>query len=209
LLASPLQPFLVHPIVDRFQALGIFNSTPHQAPNHVLINEYKPGEGIMPHEDGSAYARVVATVSLGASICLDITSKPGRDRDDEEIESQTEAKNGKYDNKSSANELGDSERPHSAPAQKYNLPTRIIQEPRSLLVTTGAAYTDLLHGILATETDKDLSPDTVANWDLLSDPQTIIAAGGRIERATRISLTYRDVLKVSSAASKVLGGLSK
>ena len=38
----------------------------------VLINEYLPGQGIMPHKDGAAYHPVVCTVSLGASLCLDI-----------------------------------------------------------------------------------------------------------------------------------------
>lgn len=53
----------------------MFEYAPHKAPNHVLVNEYKPGEGIMAHEDGAAYWPVVATVSLGASIVLDIYEK--------------------------------------------------------------------------------------------------------------------------------------
>lgn len=28
----------------------IFADSPHQRPNHVLINEYPPGIGIMPHK---------------------------------------------------------------------------------------------------------------------------------------------------------------
>lgn len=55
----------------------IFESSPHGAPNHVLINEYQPGEGILPHEDGSAYFPVVCTVSLGAHTVLDVYSKGG------------------------------------------------------------------------------------------------------------------------------------
>mmetsp|Transcript_32307 Transcript_32307/g.55886 ORF Transcript_32307/g.55886 Transcript_32307/m.55886 type:complete len:270 (-) Transcript_32307:12-821(-) len=35
-------------------------------PNHVLINEYQPGQGILPHTDGPAYFPLVATVSLGS-----------------------------------------------------------------------------------------------------------------------------------------------
>lgn len=76
LLASPLPAWLMSPIVDpRFEALGIFNDAPHQAPNHVLVNEYQPGQGIMPHEDGAAYYPLVATVSLGAPIVLDMYHK--------------------------------------------------------------------------------------------------------------------------------------
>ncbi len=39
------------------------------------MNEYLPGQGILPHEDGNAYYPVVATVSLGAAIVLDVYAK--------------------------------------------------------------------------------------------------------------------------------------
>jgi alkylated DNA repair protein alkB family protein 6 len=180
LLASPLPAYLTNPVVQRFTALGIFTDTPHQQPNHVLINEYRPGEGIMPHEDGSAYAPVVATVSLGSTLCLKLSHKPTPEGD-----------------------LTDSS------ATQSSLPTRILQEPRSLLITTGHAYGELMHGIASVEVDEDLNADTVANWGLLADPETIVQAGGRNVRGTRVSLTYRDVLKVSSAANKVLGGFGR
>lgn len=166
----PLPSWLSSPVVDRFHALNLFTSTPHAAPNHVLLNEYNPGEGIMPHEDGDAYAPIVATVSLCDSLCLDIYSKPSITDDGEA-----------------------SRRPI----------TRILQEPRSLLVTTGHAYETLLHGIANVEKDEDLSAETIANWDLLGD-KTIFEGGVNV-REKRISLTYRDVLKVSSAASKIFG----
>lgn len=178
-------------MIDRFKVLGIFNHTPHKQPNHVLINEYNRGEGIMPHEDGSAYADVVATVSLGASLCLEITPKP---MEEDESPDRTEAAVGT---------------PGALPSSEYSIPTRILQEPRSLLITTGQAYKDLLHGISPIEIDENLNADTVANWNLLSDSTAFEEAGGRNERGTRVSLTYRDVLKVSSAASRVLGGLGK
>lgn len=78
---------------------------------------------------------------------------------------------------------------------------RILQEPRSLLITTDSLYTDYLHGIADIEEDIDLSPDSIANWALLrsSDPFT----GGQNIRQTRTSLTYRDVLKVSKVGSKL------
>src|ERR1700761_6696700 len=47
---------------------------------------------------------------------------------------------------------------------------RILQEPRSLLITTGTLYTDCLHGIADIEEDVGLSPQTVANWNLLGSP---------------------------------------
>lgn len=147
----------------------------------MLINEYKPGEGIMPHEDGGAYAPVVATISLGGSLCLDVVLKP------------------------SSNSDNDAEESNNA----YNVPTRILQEPRSLLITTGDSYRGLMHGIDFIEVDENLSAETIANWGLLMAKEKIEEAGGRNVRETRVSLTYRDVLKVSSAASKVLGGFGR
>lgn len=116
----------------------------------------------MPHEDGAAYAPVVATVSLGAPIVLDVYEKAV------DGEAQREIKH------------------------------RVLQEPGSLLVTTGEAYESLLHGISPITKDENLN--AVINWELLGDKERFEPMqGGAIERQTRISLTYRDVLKVSKA----------
>ena len=81
LLESPLPTWLTEPVITRLLSYpvsnaneqdDIFKKSPHGAPNHVLINEYQAGQGIMPHKDGAAYYPVVCTVSLGASLCLDI-----------------------------------------------------------------------------------------------------------------------------------------
>ena len=34
-------------------------------PNHILLNEYLPGQGIIPHIDGDLFYPTIATVSLG------------------------------------------------------------------------------------------------------------------------------------------------
>lgn len=78
---------------------------------------------------------------------------------------------------------------------------RILQEPRSLLVTTGDLYTEYLHGISDIDEDVNLSGQTVANWDCLGSPGDF--QDGRNRRSTRTSLTYRDVLKVSKLANKL------
>lgn len=108
---------------------------------------------------------MVCTVSLGASLCLNLH----RSKEDGALDPE--------------------------PAW------RILQEPRSLLITTENLYTDYLHGIADVKEDSDLSADTVANWSLLRDPDAF--ADGRNVRQTRTSLTYRDVLKVSKAANKI------
>lgn len=86
LLEQPLPTWLIDPMVPRLQAIPLalegeakmdhaFASSPHGAPNHVLVNVYEPGQGIMPHEDGAAYWPVVATVSLGSAIVLELYGK--------------------------------------------------------------------------------------------------------------------------------------
>lgn len=125
----------------------------------------------MPHEDGAAYAPVVATISLGGSIVLEVWEKL------------------------------DSSRAEQSDIRKF----RILQEPGSLLVTTGEAYTSLLHGISPITVDEDLRAETVVNWDLLGDKARVENAGGVNVRETRVSLTYRDVLKVSKVGIGILG----
>jgi alkylated DNA repair protein alkB family protein 6 len=169
-----MPPWLTDPAVDRISSLGIFEEAPHGV-NHCLINEYLPGQGIMPHEDGDAYFPVVATVSLGGTLVLDVTEKRNVDGNVS---------------------------PNDAKVPKR---WRVLQEPRSLLLTTGSAYTDTLHGIAEITEDSDLGPDTVANWSLLGDREVIEANGGCNTRTDRISLTYRDVKKVSKVASKLFG----
>ncbi|KAJ6119473.1 Oxoglutarate/iron-dependent dioxygenase [Penicillium sp. IBT 18751x] len=179
LLDSPLPRWLVSPVIEpRLRSLGIFNDAPHGAPNHVLVNEYHPGQGIMPHEDGGAYYPLVATVSLGAPIVLDVYTKSSRD--DEKVDRDT----------------------HRIQKPQY----RILQERRSLLITGADLYTKYLHGIAETTTDEDLSTDTICNWDLLRE--TELYRAGWYKRETRTSLTYRDVLKVAKMGNslKFLGG---
>lgn len=44
--------------------------------NHVLVNEYLPGQGIMPHQDGPAYFPVVAIISLGSPAVMRFSPHP-------------------------------------------------------------------------------------------------------------------------------------
>ncbi|KAK6523253.1 hypothetical protein TWF694_006142 [Orbilia ellipsospora] len=162
----------------------IFTSSPHHRPNHVLINEYPPGTGIPSHQDGAAYFPVVCTVTLSSHTVLEITPKQVTD---------STTTNENNENTAECND-----------GVKY----KIYQEPLSLLITTDEIYTSHLHGISATTTDENLSPSTINNWNLLSDDtRNMIQAGeGKVERTeTRVSLTYRDVLKVTDAG-KVFGG---
>ena len=47
---------------------GIF--PPERPPNHVLVNDYGPTEGIMAHTDGPLYWDRTATISMGGDVVL-------------------------------------------------------------------------------------------------------------------------------------------
>ncbi|KAN0113551.1 putative alpha-ketoglutarate-dependent dioxygenase ABH6 [Russula decolorans] len=68
LVAQSLPHFVCNypDLISRIASTGAFDASPHQRPNHVILNEYLPGQGIMPHQDGPAYHPVVATLSLGS-----------------------------------------------------------------------------------------------------------------------------------------------
>ena len=56
--------------IDKVHQLGIFGDENTTKPNHVLINEYEPGQGISPHLDGSLFYPTIATISLGSHTVL-------------------------------------------------------------------------------------------------------------------------------------------
>lgn len=100
---------------EKISSLGAFSG---RTANHVLVNEYKPGEGIMPHEDGPLYHPTVTTVSLGSHTLLDfyapISSAEGDD----------------------------------APQTEENrFLFSLLVRPRSLLILQDEMYQRLLHGI--------------------------------------------------------------
>ena len=64
-LSSCVLPPILQRMSDTLVRIGAFPSS--NAPNHVLINEYQTGEGIMAHTDGPAYHSCTATISLGGS----------------------------------------------------------------------------------------------------------------------------------------------
>ncbi|KAK4536302.1 hypothetical protein CDCA_CDCA08G2327 [Cyanidium caldarium] len=109
-------PSCISSIAQRLHAQG---HQTHRA-NHVLVNEYRPGQGIMPHEDGPAYEPEAAIVSLLSAIDLDWYDK--------RIESR-----------------------HRPVYSAYLL-------PRSLLLISGAAYTDYLHGIAECDVNRNGEP---------------------------------------------------
>lgn len=55
--------------IDKIGVLDLFDG---KKPNHVLVNEYLPKQGIMPHTDGPLFYPTVTTISCGSHTTLEI-----------------------------------------------------------------------------------------------------------------------------------------
>lgn len=95
---------------------GVFG---HIKANHVLINEYLPGQGIMAHTDGPLFHPVISTISCGSHTILRFHEKNSHE-DDDTIPSN------------------DGQR---------KISHQLLIEPRSLLILRDDMYTKYLHSI--------------------------------------------------------------
>ncbi|WRT64928.1 uncharacterized protein IL334_001868 [Kwoniella shivajii] len=227
LLPEPLPDFLnEYPdIVERIESfLRVASSVKGKEKmelgiNQVLINEYQPGQGISPHEDGPAFHPLVATLSLGSHTVLDLhhylnPTSPSPPM----ISSSPSLTEGEMGKSIAAIPLG-----------------HLLLMPRSLLVLSSTLYTSHLHAISSRHKDiivpRSLSTPTtnpngaqssgideegavtIANAELLGDAEVIDALreGKWIgERGIRTSLTFRRAEKVlKGGALGVLGNALK
>lgn len=150
----------------KIAALGMFED---KIPNHVLVNEYEAGQGIMPHEDGPLYYPTVCTISLGSHTLLDFYRPL---QDNQGIASDQDISGAKLED-------------------RYMFSVLLL--PRSLLFVQEDMYKIYLHGI--DERKSDIIADKIVN--LRKCPG--IHVGDTLERTTRVSLTIRYVSKTLKA----------
>uniref|UniRef100_A0A3Q3H2C3 AlkB homolog 6 n=1 Tax=Labrus bergylta TaxID=56723 RepID=A0A3Q3H2C3_9LABR len=103
---------------EKISSLGAFSG---KTANHVLVNEYKQGEGIMPHEDGPLYHPTVTTISLGSHTLLDFYAP--------------------------ISSLEDGEDDGAPQTEENRFLLSLLVKPRSLLILQDEMYQRLLHGI--------------------------------------------------------------
>ncbi|GAA5992985.1 hypothetical protein JCM10908_000784 [Rhodotorula pacifica] len=193
-------------VLDRIAETGVYDAWTGgegkgkaRGANHCLVNEYLPGQGIMPHTDGPAYLPCTSTLSLGSHTILHLRSKPAH------LSSPSSSF-------TSTTEEGDQARTASiAQVQKIDL----FLPARSLVVLTSELYCDWLHGIAPIKGDSVESLTGCANWEDWWDCQRedhagdstrereMVEAGKGWERQRRISLTCRRV----KGKVRNLGGL--
>jgi len=177
MIAEPLPDWLL-PYCQRISDIGLFDDADgsvKRRANHVLVNEYLSGQGILPHEDGPLYFPTVTTISLGSHAVLDFYRKQGRNND--EVDQDDDS-----------------------PLQQRYISSVLVQ-PRSLFIVRDEAYTHCLHGIK--EVKEDVVSDSICNLgesEVAGSPT--LRTGCVLERGRRISPTIRHVPK--TIKSKIL-----
>ncbi|XP_074320883.1 alkylated DNA repair protein ALKBH6 homolog [Silene latifolia] len=180
-----------------YEEFGIFPATP----NHVLINEYLPDQGIMPHQDGPAYFPAAAILSLGSPVVMNFTPHVKLCEDD-----------GTTKLESHFPSLGSAKIAQEDSPQNFSL----LLMPRSLLIFKDLAYSDYLHGIEdnavqhydgavnLTEANKNYEANEPASRIGSTASETEPEDMKVLRRMnTRISLTCRLVLKVRKNLIKI------
>lgn len=198
-------------------------------PNQVLINEYLPGQGISPHEDGPAYQPAVATLSLGSGSCLDIYQYLSFENPSPPLTASSRPDG-------NTRTMGDF--PANSGKAIATVPlSHVFLEPRSLFIMTNSLYQTHLHGIKPQTSDliqgvplTPSEPDSserddsttsqeiegevreavkIANQGLLGDEVRREALSrGEVwhhPREKRVSMTFRRIEKISKLGSLMTG----
>ncbi|GMH01201.1 hypothetical protein Nepgr_003040 [Nepenthes gracilis] len=197
LLSQDLPPWLAQLTQRIFDETKIFPAKP----NHVLVNEYLPEQGIMPHQDGPAYFPAAAILSLGSPVVMDFTPHS--------ILNQCHG----ISLCSNNHDSGDGEPVCLANHHRFS----ILLMPRSLLIFKDTAYSEYLHGIeesMVQHYDRAVNlTEAVRDHELDSLlPDSVTTVEGRTtsrevryfhRTSNRVSLTCRLVLKVHKNLIKV------
>jgi alkylated DNA repair protein alkB family protein 6 len=234
LLSEPIPGYLTNypNVISRLRSLGIFKDSKHGEPNHIILNEYLPGQGIMPHEDGPSYHPVVATISLGSHAVFHYYRYSSSGAQDP----NSPLGQGHGQTHDDGQRHGRTISPHPI--------LSILLERRSLVITRRELYTGCLHGIDELTEDRfDLEPSSeieglqtqdlasplrprifvsralptsddssstklpLSNTHLLSFPTLQqLTKDKKLLRETRWSLTCRDVEKVVKVGVGLRGG---
>lgn len=144
--------------------------------NYVLINEYLPGQGIFPHQDGPLFNPLVATISLNAPCILRFVCSVHYFHYLVQIVLFLSTCSF-YPHVSTKKLVG---------SRKATF--CVVLQPRSLVIFSQSAYTHFLHGIDEAIHERVPSDLPVINLDAAK-----VSPGDRIDRSSvaRLSVTFR------------------
>ncbi|XP_062562256.1 alpha-ketoglutarate-dependent dioxygenase alkB homolog 6 [Armigeres subalbatus] len=168
-MIAEAMPAWLQVYVDQInQLVGVFEDG--RKANHVLVNEYLAGQGIMPHSDGPMFHPTITTISCGSHAVLEF-------------------------HEPQENETGPMPTIQRIPV------TKLLIEPRSLLILKDDMYRKYLHSIA--EIDRDVIDGSIANLEEIKKGRPGIELNDVLERNTRISFTIRHVPKTSKMKIKL------
>lgn len=162
--------------------VGIFDT---KKANHVLVNEYLSGQGIMPHFDGPLFYPTITTISCGSHTILEFYESITENQDLSET-TETEVNN------------SNSNAPNSTSHNLRKLYCKLLIERRSLLILKDDMYHKYLHAI--DELTEDIIDESILNLNQCCDNYTV---GEKVSREKRISLTIRHVPKTTKMKLKL------
>lgn len=136
----------------------------------MLVNEYLPQQGIMPHFDGPLFYPTITTISCGSHTVIEFYESTDTNPEYKETESVSA---------STSNNL-------------RRLVCKLLIEPLSLLILKDDMYSKYLHSIA--ELREDSITDDILN---LAQCSGTFSLGSRLVRSKRVSLTIRHVPKTS------------
>lgn len=169
------------------QCAGIFDRHPA---NHVLVNEYLPGQGIMPHTDGPLFYPVISTISCGSNTVLEFTEIPPPTLPTSSSSTLTVPASS-----SSSTTVPPPAKlsPRAAAADpSRRREFKLLIERCSLLVLMDDVYSRYMHAI--SERNYDRITDAICNLHQCSDGRI---CNEEVKRGKRVSLTIRHVPKTS------------
>ena len=171
-------PKYLHPLKCRIERqLEELKLSPAIQINHVLVNEYTPGQGIMAHTDGPAYVPIVCTLSTGSGQTLNIRH----------VETRALL------HQASDLKFKPLTRHPWWPLVKHKpkIRSKVYLEPGALNILHGEVYPHL-HEIEPVTSDP-IGP-FLSNYHLLASPDQ--NENSVITRSTRVSFTFRQVKNV-------------
>ncbi|XP_065353079.1 alpha-ketoglutarate-dependent dioxygenase alkB homolog 6 [Cloeon dipterum] len=166
-MIAEIMPQWLSSSVEKVAQLEVFGDN---KPNHVLINEYLPGQGIMAHTDGPLFYPTVTTISCGSHTVLEFF-KPRNNDDLERRSDQAESE---------------------SCDMRTEVVVSLLLEPRSLVIVQDDMYSQMLHSIAERSVDQVSSEMKIANRAACAKR---FQEDGCFERDTRYSLTIRHVPK--------------
>ncbi|GAV06843.1 hypothetical protein RvY_16764 [Ramazzottius varieornatus] len=169
-------PLWLQLCASKIAKLGIFGE---KIPNHVLVNEYLPGQGIMPHVDGPVFFPVITTLNLGSHAVINYYTPA-------DSTSAASSPTEKPLSDSTYQDVTEVEQPLSETQKRLDprLVFSLLLQPRSLLIVKDDLYTRYLHGIYAVK--EDVLDNKIANLKVCDKE-----VGTVMKRDTRVSLTIR------------------